>query len=64
MCEDIDWLYEDIYSHLYENDEYLFDICGCILNGKLKRAFEDCGQLTYNALFDKYLADIIEFYQQ
>ena len=65
LCEDIDWLYEDINNNLLDMKvNILYDICFCIINKKLRQAFADCGQLSYVSLFDKYLADVANLYNE
>lgn len=65
LCEDIDWLYKDINNNLLDMKvNILYDICFCIINKKLRQAFADCGQLSYVSLFDKYLADVANLYNE
>lgn len=63
FCEDLDWLYEDTKQDLPSDKEHIFyGLCICIITGKLRQAFKDCGQLSYVALFDKYLAETVRLY--
>ena len=63
LCEDIDWLYEDINNNLLDMKvNVLYDICFCIITKKLRQAFADCGQLSYVSIFDKYLLDVSNLY--
>lgn len=59
VCEDLELIYKSLSDDLNTPDYDICKICYKFASGKIRNAFEECGQITYLDWFDKYVKNII-----
>ena len=59
VCEDLELIYKSLSDDFNTPDYDICKICYKFASGKIRNAFEKCGQTTYINWFDKYIQNII-----